>query len=62
VLAGLDGWRFRTPVTPGDTLRLTVTLGAIHRGIGRGQAEARVGENVVAEGRVLTALRPVRRV
>src|SRR5215813_12155366 len=31
VLAGLDRWRFRAPVTPGDTLVVAVTLGAIHR-------------------------------
>lgn len=56
VLAGLDRWRFRAQVTPGDTLLLEVTLGAIHRGIGRGQCEARVGEKVVAEGEILFAL------
>ena len=56
VLAGLDRWRFRAQVTPGDTLLLEVTLGAIHRGIGRGQCEARVGEKVVAEGGILFAL------
>lgn len=56
VLAGLDRWRFRAQVTPGDTLLLEVTLGAIHRGIGRGQCKARVGEKVVAEGEILFAL------
>jgi|SRR5579871_3187634 3-hydroxyacyl-[acyl-carrier-protein] dehydratase len=56
-LAGLDRWRFRAQVTPGDTLLIEVTLGAIHRGIGRGHAEARVEGNVVASGDILFALK-----
>jgi 3-hydroxyacyl-[acyl-carrier-protein] dehydratase len=55
-LAGLDRWRFRAKVVPGDTLLLEVTLAAIRRGIGRGHATARVGERLVAEGDLLFAL------
>lgn len=55
-LAGLDRWRFRAKVTPGDTLVIEVTLSALRRGIGKGQATVRVEGSVVAEGELLFAL------
>ncbi|HEX2172465.1 MAG TPA: 3-hydroxyacyl-ACP dehydratase FabZ [Dehalococcoidia bacterium] len=54
--AGIDGFRFRRPVTPGDTLRLEVTLDRLRSSAGRGQARALVDGQVVAEGQILFAL------
>lgn len=49
-LAGLDGFRFRRPVTPGDLLRMEVTLGRLRPGAGRGHGRATVEGELVAEG------------
>ncbi len=57
-LAGLDDWRFKRQVTPGDTLMIEVTLAAIRRGIGRGHARVTVDGKAVAEGDVLFAIGP----
>jgi len=40
--AGIDGVRFKRQVIPGDTLRLTVTLDTIRRGIGKAHGTATV--------------------
>ena len=58
LFAGLDGVRFRAQVRPGDSLRLVVTLQAIKLGVGRGNAEAYVGEDQLAvSGQMLFALK-----
>lgn len=57
-LAGLDAWRFKRQVTPGDTLTIEVTLAAIRRGIGRGHARITVDGKVAAEGELLFAIGP----
>lgn len=49
LFAGIDGARFRKPVTPGDTLRLEVTLEKIRRVVGKGHGVATVNDVVVAE-------------
>jgi beta-hydroxyacyl-ACP dehydratase FabZ len=49
ILAGLDGVRFRRPVTPGDQLRLEVTLKKRHRPLWKMSSVARVDGRVVAE-------------
>jgi beta-hydroxyacyl-ACP dehydratase FabZ len=51
--AAVDGIRFRRPVTPGDQLRLEVTLDWIRGRLLRVQGRARVDGNLAAEG-VLT--------
>ena len=56
LFAGIDGFRFRRPVVPGDTLRLEVTLDKIRGPIGRGTGVAKVGDTVVAEGQLTFAL------
>lgn len=53
---GIDGVRFRTPVRPGDQLRLEVRLERVRRGIGSGTAVARVGDAVTTEGRLTFAV------
>jgi 3-hydroxyacyl-[acyl-carrier-protein] dehydratase len=50
LFAGIDGVRFKKPVTPGDTLRLEVTLEKMRRIIGKGHGVATVNDVVVAEG------------
>lgn len=55
-LAGLDNFRFRGQVVPGDTLRLEVEITRLKGSIGKGKAVAKVGEQVVAEGEIMFAL------
>ncbi|QHT63469.1 3-hydroxyacyl-ACP dehydratase FabZ [Paenibacillus lycopersici] len=55
--AGIDNFRFRGQVTPGDTLILEVEITRLKGPIGKGQATAKVGEKVVAEGEIMFALK-----
>jgi len=55
-LAGLDGFRFRRQVTPGDVLRLEVTLLQLRSRAGRGHGIASVDGQVVAEGDIMFVL------
>ena len=54
---GIDGARFKKPVTPGDQLVLEVDAGRSGRGIAKFTAVAKVGDAVVAEAELLCALR-----
>lgn len=54
--AGIDGFRFRKPVLPGDTLRLEVSLTKQRGPVGKGTARAQVGGVTVAEGELTFAL------
>ena len=54
---GIDGARFKRPVTPGDQLILEVDAGRNSRGMAKFTAVARVGDAVVAEAELLCALR-----
>jgi 3-hydroxyacyl-[acyl-carrier-protein] dehydratase len=56
LFAGIDGVRFKKPVTPGDTLRLEVTLEKMRRIIGKGRGVATVNDVVVAEGELTFAV------
>lgn len=49
-LAGLDGFRFRRQVSPGDVLRMEVVLTRVRSGAGRGHGRATVDGELVAEG------------
>jgi len=53
--AGIDNFRFREQVTPGDTLTLEVEITRLKGPIGKGKATAKVGEKVVAEGEMMFA-------
>ncbi|MCG7408010.1 3-hydroxyacyl-ACP dehydratase FabZ [Paenibacillus sp. ACRRX] len=55
-LAGIDNARFRGQVVPGDTLTLEVNITRMKGSIGKGQAVAKVGDNVVAEAEIMFAL------
>jgi 3-hydroxyacyl-[acyl-carrier-protein] dehydratase len=54
--AGIDEFRFRGQVVPGDTLTLEVNITRLKGTIGKGQAVAKVGDRVVAEGGLMFAL------
>lgn len=54
--AGIDGFRFKRQVRPGDTLRLAVSLDALRRGIGKGHATATVDGTLAARGELLFAV------
>lgn len=54
--AGIDEFRFRGQVVPGDTLTLEVTITRLKGTIGKGQAVAKVGDQIVAEGGLMFAL------
>lgn len=54
--AGIDGFRFRGQVVPGDTLRLEVEITRMKGMIGKGRATAKVEGKVVAEGEIMFAL------
>lgn len=49
LFAGIDGCRFRAQVRPGDVLRLIVEFTAMRGPIGRGRAQAFVGDTLAAE-------------
>jgi 3-hydroxyacyl-[acyl-carrier-protein] dehydratase len=52
-LAGLDGFRFRRQVVPGDVLRLEVTVSQLRRVAGRAHGVATVEGQIAAEGDVM---------
>jgi len=54
--AGMDGFRFRKPVFPGDTVTLEVTLDKLRASIGKGTAKATVDDKVVANGELIFAI------
>ncbi len=56
LFAGVDGFRFRGPVFPGDILRLEVLLTKRRGPIGKGSARATVEEKTVAEGELTFAV------
>ncbi len=56
MLAGVDGFRFRRPVIPGDILRLDVTLTRLRGPIGKVAARATVDDQLVAEGEITFAI------
>ncbi len=56
LFAGVDGFRFREPVYPGDTIRLEVELTKRKGPIGKGTAKASVDGKIVAEGELTFAV------
>ena len=58
MLAGIDNFKFRKPVVPGDTLRLEVELVRLRGPIGKVAARATVDGEVAAEGEITFALVP----
>ncbi|WP_163852934.1 3-hydroxyacyl-ACP dehydratase FabZ [Paenibacillus elgii] len=56
MLTGVDDFRFRGQVKPGDTLTLEVVITRMKGIIGKGRATAKVEGKVVAEGEIMFAL------
>lgn len=56
LLAGIDQFRFRDQVKPGDTLILEMEITRMKGTIGKGRGVAKVGDRVVAEGELMFAL------
>ena len=56
-LVGVDGARFRKPVVPGDQLRLEVVADRISRAICKYSAKALVDGKVIAEAKLMCAIR-----
>ena len=56
---GIDGARFKRPVTPGDQLRIEVEQGPSKRGMAKFTAVAKVDDQVAAEAELLCALRKI---
>jgi|SRR5690606_22943009 len=56
LFAGVDEFRWREQVKPGDTLTLEVEILRVRGPVGKGRATARAGERVVAEGTLMFAL------
>lgn len=54
--AGINEFRFRGQVKPGDTLRLEVEITRLKGKIGKGQARAYVDDQVVANGELMFAV------
>ena len=54
---GIDEARFKRPVIPGDQLLLEAILERSVRGIWKFSAKARVGENLVAEAKLMCTVR-----
>lgn len=54
---GIDGARFKHPVTPGDQLLLDVSIERRVRGIWKFSGVARVGEKVVTEAQLMCTVR-----
>jgi len=55
LFAGIDDFRFRRPVVPGDTLRLEVELATQERSLFTFLAKAAVEDTIVAQGRITLA-------
>lgn len=54
--AGIDRVRFRGQVKPGDTLHLEVEMTRLRGKMGKGNAVARVGNKIVANGEIMFAI------
>ena len=56
-LAGIENFRFRKMVSPGDTLVMRLRfIAPIKRGIAKMKAEAFVGNNLVSEGNMTATI------
>ncbi|MDI6821900.1 MAG: 3-hydroxyacyl-ACP dehydratase FabZ [Actinomycetota bacterium] len=57
LFAGIDNFRFKRQVRPGDQLRLEVQIVKARGAIGKGQATAYLDAEVVAQGELLFAVK-----
>lgn len=54
--AGINKFRFKRKVVPGDTLRIEVEIVKLRGSIGIGQGKAYVGDELAAEGEFMFAI------
>ena len=54
---GIDEARFKRPVSPGDQLLLDVSIERTVRGIWKFSGQARVGESIAAEAKLMCTIR-----
>jgi len=54
---GIDNFRFKGQVKPGDTLKLVVEVIRVKGPMGKGKAVAYVDEAIVAEGEIMFAIK-----
>lgn len=54
---GIDNFRFKGQVKPGDTLKLVVEVIRVKGPVGKGKAVAYVDEAIVAEGEIMFAIK-----
>ena len=54
--AGINKFRFKKKVVPGDTLRMEVEITKLRRSIGIGYGKAYVGEDLAGEGEFMFAI------
>ncbi len=54
---GIDNFRFKEQVKPGDTIHLTVEVIKVKGPIGKGKATARVNDKIVAGGEIMFAIK-----
>lgn len=59
MFTGIDNVRFRSPVVPGDTLKLVAEITKIRGRMGKVHAEAFVEDKLVASGDYMFALMPI---
>jgi 3-hydroxyacyl-[acyl-carrier-protein] dehydratase len=59
LFVGIDGFRFKRQVVPGDQIRLEVNIESIKMGIFKCFGKATVDNEIVAEGRLMAAVRMV---
>lgn len=57
-LAALDKIRFKTPVVPGDQLRIEVEITNVKRNVGKMTAKAMIGDKVAALGEMMCSMMP----
>ena len=56
LFTGINNFRFKQIVKPGDRLELAITMTGMRSNIGKGEAEAKVNGKVVASGELWFAL------
>lgn len=56
MFTGMDHFKFRRQVVPGDTLRLEAELTAFRRGMGKANVKATVEDKVAASGEISFAI------
>ncbi len=53
MFAGINKFRFRKPIVPGDVLEMTVTISRLRKQMGVGEGVAKVNGEIVGEGEFL---------